>query len=123
MTVATLVGCPALLVIDMQGDFVARCPEGTAIIAPINALIAAFRARGLPVLFTREMHRPGGIDAGLESDPRYAVPLHTLLGTPGAEIVAAMARQPDDLVIDKRRYNAFLGTELDLLLRTLRVET
>ena len=123
MTLETIVGRPALLIIDMQEDFVARCPQGPAIITSINALIAAFRARDLPIIFTREMHRPGGIDGGLESDPRYAVPPHTVIGTPGAAIVAELALRPDDPIIDKRRYNCFLGTELALLLHTLRVET
>jgi nicotinamidase-related amidase len=123
MTIEMVVGRPALLVIDMQEDFVARCAQGRAIITSINALIAAFRARDLPIIFTREMHRPGGIDGGLESDPRYAVPPHTVIGTPGAAIVAELALRPDDPIIDKRRYNCFLGTELALLLHTLRVET
>ena len=123
MTVETIVGRPALLVIDMQEDFVSRFPQGQAIITPINALIAAFRARDLPLILTREMHRPGGIDGGLESDPHYAVPPHTVIGTPGAAIVAQLVLRPDDPIIDKRRYNCFLGTELALLLHTLRVQT
>lgn len=123
MTVETLVGRPALLVIDMQADFVNSCREGQAIVTPINALIAAFRARRLPIIFTREMHRPSGLDGGLERDPRYTVPAHTVIGTQGAEIVAPLALWPDDLIIDKRRYNCFLGTELVLLLHTLQVET
>jgi len=123
MTIEMVVGRPALLVIDMQEDFVARCAQGRAIITPINALIAAFRARDLPIIFTREMHRPGGLDGGLESDPRYAVPPHTVIGTPGAELVAPLALRPDDPIIDKRRYNCFLGTELGLLLHTLGVQT
>src|SRR5581483_3698108 len=123
MMIETIVGRPALLVIDMQEDFVARCPQGQAIIPSINRLLNLFRARDLPIIFTREMHRPGGLDGGLESDPRYAVPPHTVIGTPGAAIVAQLALQPEDPIIDKRRYNCFLGTELGLLLHTLRVET
>jgi biuret amidohydrolase len=123
VTIEMVVGRPALVVIDMQVDFVSRCPEGRAIITPINTLIAAFRARGLPIIFTREMHRPGGIDGGLESDSRYAVPPHTVIGSPGAALVAELAVRPDDPIVDKRRYNCFLGTELALLLHTLRVDT
>jgi biuret amidohydrolase len=123
MPLETIVGRPALLVIDMQEDFVSRCPEGQAILPPINALIGAFRARDLPIIFTREMHRPSGIDGGLERDPRYDVAPHTVMGTPGAALVASLAVERDDPIIDKRRYNCFLGTELALLLHTLRVET
>jgi nicotinamidase-related amidase len=46
-----------------------------------------------------------------------------VLGTPGAALVEPLAVGPDDPIIDKRRYNCFLGTELALLLHILRVET
>jgi nicotinamidase-related amidase len=51
------------------------------------------------------------------------VPPHTVIGSPGAALVAELAVRPDDPIVDKRRYNCFLGTELALLLHTLRVDT
>ena len=39
------------------------------------------------------------------------------------EFAAELAPGPDDLVVRKRRYNCFLGTELDLLLKALRIDT
>ena len=48
---------------------------------------------------------------------------HTIEGTPGIEIVEELAPGPEDLVVKKRRYNCFLGTELELLLKQLAVDT
>jgi len=73
-----IVGRPGLLIIDMQHDFMDEDSPNynlgaPATIAPTAALIALFRAKGLPLLFTREVHRPGRVDAGLEADPDYQV--------------------------------------------------
>jgi nicotinamidase-related amidase len=121
-----LVGNPLLLVIDVQSDFMH--PSGPfyvegveTIIPPMSDLLECFRSAGLPIIFTREAHRPGGVDAGLEPD--YEVPTHTVLGTEGYEIIPELAPRGDELVIDKRRYTCFLGTELDLLLRKFRTDT
>jgi nicotinamidase-related amidase len=122
------IGRPALLVIDMQHDFVddtAGCYNiGAERTVPrIRALIDAMRAAALPVIWTIEAHRPGGIDTGLESHEDCSFAAHTVEGTRGIEIVPELSPDPDDLLVTKRRYNCFLGTELELLLRGLRVET
>ena len=123
-----LVGRPALLVIDMQHDFVdadGPCYNVGAeeTVAPTMMLIELFRQRELPVIFTREAHRPGRVDAGLEADPSYHTPPHTVEGTRGYAIVEALAPRATELIIDKRRYSCFLGTELELILRSQSVET
>jgi nicotinamidase-related amidase len=123
-----VVGRPALLVIDMQHDFVdaeASCYNvgAEATVAPLARAVAAMRDAGLPVVWTMEAHRPGGVDAGLENSPDCTFGAHTVEGTPGIEIVPELAPGPEDLVVRKRRYNCFLGTELDLLLKALRVDT
>jgi nicotinamidase-related amidase len=123
-----LVGPPCLLVIDVQHDFMDTTGSCYNIgaehtVAPTAKLIATFRAHGLPVIFTREVHRPNLIDAGLEADPHYHVPPHTVEGTIGVEIVDSLAPRPGEFVVDKRRYSCFLGTELDLLLKGFRTET
>ena len=123
-----LVGRSALLVIDMQHDFVdldAGCYNVGAehTVAPTAAAVAAMRRAGLPVVWTMEAHRPSGIDGGLENSADCVFAPHTVEGTRGIEIVPDLAPGPDDLVVRKRRYNCFLGTELDLLLKALRVDT
>jgi nicotinamidase-related amidase len=123
-----LVGSPGLLLIDMQHDFMdttGSCynigAEDT--ITPTAELIAAFRSAGLPVIFTREVHRPHLADAGLEADPNYHVPIHTVEGTMGMEIIDELQPLAGEMVVDKRRYSCFLGTELELLLKRDRIDT
>ena len=114
----------ALVVIDMQRDFLedgapVQADGGLAIIDHINTLIAATREAGLPVIFTHEVHRSDGADYGieLEFDPR-----HCEEGTTGADLHPDLDIIDADYHIKKRRYDAFVGTDMDLLLRSLKVE-
>jgi nicotinamidase-related amidase len=115
----------ALLVIDMQNDFLlpdapVRAPGGLELVPLIADLAGAARRAGLPVIFTQEMHRADRSDFGIELGFE---PPHCLEGTPGMDLVAGLEPQPGDVRIQrKRRYDAFLGTELDLVLRTRSVE-
>lgn len=133
-----VVGRAALLLIDMQHDFVdqgAGCyASGAELIVPtLAALAEACRTAHVPVIHTRELHRPGGIDAGRELDSgpgmrtvapgEPAVPWHTIRGTRGAEIVPELGPAPTDHLVDKTRFSCFLGTDLEFLLHGLDVST
>jgi len=48
---------------------------------------------------------------------------HCLIDTWGAHIVDALHRSPDDIIVPKRRYSAFFGTDLDLHLRERTIAT
>jgi nicotinamidase-related amidase len=115
----------ALLVIDMQNDFLlpdAPVPAsgGLDLVPAISGLARACREAGFPVVFTQEMHRADLSDFGIELDFE---PPHCLEGTPGMDVVAGLEPHPGDVVIQrKRRYDAFLGTDLDLALRTRGVD-
>jgi biuret amidohydrolase len=115
----------ALLVIDMQNDFLlpdapVRTPGGLELVATIARLARSCREAGFPVAFTQEMHRADLSDFGIELDFE---PPHCLEDTPGMDLVAGLDPDPGDLLIrGKRRYDAFLGTDLDLALRVRGVE-
>jgi nicotinamidase-related amidase len=115
----------ALLVIDMERDFVdegavQETPGARALIPTINRLAAWARAHGLPVIFTHEMHRADRSDYGIELE--YD-PLHCLEGSAGCELAPGLEVLDSDYrILGKRRYDAFLGTDLDLLLRSKKVE-
>lgn len=115
----------ALLIVDMQNDFVhpdaeLATPHGMDIIPGISTLAAACRNRGFPVIYTREMHRPGYEDFGIEG---HFEPIHCVEGTTGADIVEGLEPAPQDhIILSKRRYDSFFGTELDTLLRCLDIE-
>ena len=121
--VSELVGAPektALLIVDMQNDFVipgapVAAPGALEIMPLIAELAKRSRAKGLPVVFTQEMHRADGSDFGIELEFE---PPHCLEGTPGLDIVDDLTPEPGDrLIRNKRRYDAFLGTDLDFVLR------
>jgi nicotinamidase-related amidase len=109
----------ALIVLDMQNDFVnprgSLCVGAAAATVPAIVRLRAFaHSSGLLVVYTQDWHRPG--------DPEFALwGAHTVAGTWGAEIVPELAPQPDDLVIRKLRYDAFYGTALDHELRQRRI--
>jgi nicotinamidase-related amidase len=111
----------ALIVVDMQNDFVSdggslQVPDAQATVPTIAELVRRFRAAGAHIVFTQDTHRDG--------DPEFAIwPVHAVEGTRGWQIVDALHPLPDDIVLRKPRYDAFYGTPLDHLLRQWGVET
>lgn len=127
----------ALVVIDMQRDFVEAGGFGaslgndvtrlTAIIPTVAALLAWGRRHGLTIVHTREAHRPDLADCPpakrLRGKPQLRIgdagPMGRILvdGEPGAEIVAALAPAPGEIVIVKPGKGAFYATALGEILR------
>ncbi len=111
----------ALLVIDMQNDYVARggsllVPDAAATVAAIGRLLALARATRMRVVYSQDTHRDG--------DPEWKIwPEHCREGSWGWEIVAELAPGADDTVLRKVRHDAFYGTPLDHLLRLWAVDT
>jgi nicotinamidase-related amidase len=111
----------ALIVVDMQNDFVAeggslRVPDAESTLPAIGTLLELARAYGMRVVFTQDTHREG--------DPEWRIwPEHAREGSWGWQIVDALAPREDETVIRKVRYDGFYGTPLDHLLRLWRVST
>jgi len=125
-----IVGRPALIVIDIQAGAFKTIENRSIDHMPgyaermMNARPAIDRARacGIPVIFIQEVHRPDMVDFGRELDGSETV--HCLEDNPNTAIAAEqMDFRPDDYLIRKRRYSAFFGTDLEILLRGLKVET
>jgi nicotinamidase-related amidase len=122
----------ALLVIDMQRDFVEPGGFGEtlgndvtrlqAIVPTVARLIALFRAHGWPVIHTREGHKPDLSDCPpakrLRGSPSLRIgdlgPMGRILvhGEPGHGIVPALAPLAGELVIDKPGKGSFHATPL-----------
>ncbi|MCU1644696.1 MAG: hypothetical protein JWN03_4971 [Nocardia sp.] len=113
-----------LICIDVQNDFApARGPEGSAApeITAIRSLIDTAREYRVPVVFIRELHHPSKTDLGREVDG--VEDLHTVEGTPGADYVPGFGPLPTEYEVRKRRYSAFFGTDLDIILRGYQART
>ena len=126
----------ALIVIDMQRDFVEPGGFGaslgndvtrlTAIIPAVADLIGLFRQKGWPVIHTRESHLPDLSDCPpakrLRGKPSLRIgdpgPMGRILvrGEPGNQIVDGCAPLPGEVVIDKPGKGAFYKTNLDAIL-------
>ena len=122
-------GQVALLVIDVQREYFdpegpAHVPAGAAALPRIVDLVAAFRSRAKPVVFVQHLHRPDGSDAGRMGDfGSPDDPPSFVEGTPRVELLDELGVGPDDIVVRKRRYNSFHGTDLESILRTLGVRS
>ncbi len=92
------------------------------------------RAMGIPIIHVRSILRRGGADDvnGISAAWRRTFPLyvgaipnsdaHAIEGSPWTEFVTRVA--PQDLRVEtKKRLSAFYPTDLDFLLRNMRVET
>ena len=131
----------ALIVIDMQRDFLEPGGFGASLgndvgrlqaIVPATArLIAGFREARRPVIHTRECHLPDLSDCPpakrLRGAPGLRIgdegPMGRILikGEPGAEIVAALAPAEGETVVDKPGKGAFFATDLGARLADLGV--
>lgn len=123
-------GRPALIVIDIQaGTFVEQdvraidhMPGYADRMARARRAIDRARECDVPVVFVQEVHRPDLVDFGRELDGSEDI--HCLEDDPNTAIAAEQTGfQPTDYLIRKRRYSAFFGTDLEILLRGLRIDT
>jgi len=126
----------ALIVIDMQRDFIEPGGFGETlgndvtllrkIVPTVGRLIDAFRIAGLPIVHTRECHKPDLSDLPkakqLRGKPSMRIgdpgPMGRILiaGEPGADIVPELSAKPGEIVLDKPGKGAFYGTPLSSIL-------
>ncbi len=118
----------ALLIIDMQNDFVLPGSPVTvagalATLPRIRRLLDAFRARSCwPVLHITRAYCADGSDVeAFRQEAFLRGPKYLLPGSTGAQIVAELEPLAGEHVLVKPRFSAFMGTPLDLLLRRLGV--
>ena len=114
-------GTSAVLVVDMQNDFVNPrgklfVPSAPSTVPAIRSLLERARASGVPVIYTQDWHLP--------DDPEFKIwGEHAVAGTWGSEVVPELAPAGGDLIVRKQTIDPFYGTPLDHYLRLLRVDT
>ena len=133
----------ALVIIDMQRDFLEPGGFGAALgndvsrlkaaVEPCRNVLTAFRQHGALVIHTREGHRPDLSDAPphkvQRGDPRLRIgapgPMGRILvrGEPGHDIIPELYPASGEPVIDKPGKGAFYQTDLELMLRNHGIDT
>lgn len=118
----------AILVIDMQRDFVEPgspvCVAGAKATLPALArFLDAGRRAGWCVVYIIRSHHPSGADAEIFRRHLFETGQPVCAeGTPGAEICREIAPRKDDFIVVKQRFDGFFRTGLETLLRGLGVE-
>lgn len=131
-----LPGSSALLVVDLQNDFVH--PDGycgrfvdisgfASVLAPNAQLIAAARRFGVPVFYTLQTQRADGRYSSAVwamETLRYGFnPLQCIEGTWGWQVADEVEPRDTDVIVPKLRRSGFHGTPLANVLRGIGVET
>jgi maleamate amidohydrolase len=131
---------PAVLVIDVNYDFVGDKPEpilqsierwryscgeaGWRGVAAISDLLAAARQRRVPIVYTTVERRPDRLDYGRDRDKNFRTGEATSLpDAKGPKIPQEIAPEPCDIVISKKKASAFFGTPLASYLIDLDIDT
>jgi nicotinamidase-related amidase len=114
----------ALLVVDMQYFFLDPSSHtytcgGQAILPNIKKTIQAFREADRPVIFTKHVHHADGLDAGIMGWWWEGMCLE---GSPESKIHKDISPKRNEKVISKHRYSAFYNTDLETILRVLKIE-
>lgn len=117
----------AMLIIDMQNDFAHHdgrmfIPDAAHRADTIGSLAQAFRDARAPVLHAVRSHRPDGWDVEQIRLPLFHADRGFCIeDTWGRLIVDRLTPESGEAVVVKRRFSAFMGTELDMLLRRAQI--
>jgi ureidoacrylate peracid hydrolase len=131
-----------LVLFDMLNCFVhppdpvrARRMAETGMVERCVQMVAAARAAGIRLCYANGAYRadatdyaPTLVDADMElvpwpDGPRLMENPPASEGTVGAQVIPELPPQPEDYIIPKHRWSAFVGTHLDILLRGLGIDT
>ncbi|MCP8319180.1 MAG: cysteine hydrolase [Candidatus Methylarchaceae archaeon HK01B] len=115
-----------LLVIDMQNDFIEedgclKVPAAREGLSRLKRLIDVCRELKVPVIYTAHVHLPN-----LQINPMEVLMFPELkerglrLGSSGAEIHSEIEPKPSEMVVYKHRYDAFYGTNLDIIIQNIK---
>jgi nicotinamidase-related amidase len=116
----------ALLVMDVQNGIVERLAENSGpLLATLVRATTAARDTGMPVIYVRLGFRPHSPEVSARNRTfaaavgRGGLDLDDL----ATQIHPAVAAQPEDIVVIKKRVGAFTGSDLDVILRSLEVDS
>ncbi len=115
----------ALLVIDCQNDFIKGASPYSCemldknLVKKIKELINLCRSKRIPIIYTQHSIKPDKSNAEFGEPPEVRA---CITGTPGWEIVPALQPQSGDFIIAKDKYDAFYDTDLENVLRKLKVK-
>lgn len=115
----------ALLVMDLQNGIVSRFAEKPEALRPFEEAVGAARLDGIPVIFVRVAFRQGYPEVSARNKSFSAIRGRggMTVDENATQIHASVAPQPGDPIVTKLRVSAFTGSDLEVILRGLDVDT
>ena len=117
----------ALVNVDMQNCFVesspVAAPGGLQVLERINMLASRCRDAGILIIHARHVLRPDGSNAGILSEIPVVRQGIINRGSKSAAFHAGLVIDEKDIILEKPRFGAFHGTDLELLLRSRGIDT
>ncbi len=116
-----------LLIVDMEYGFLdSKSPLfvnlGFEIVANIKKILNIYREKKLPIIFVKREHRKSGIDIDKTRVEIFKKSKGLILeNDKSSEIIDDLKPLKDEIIVIKRRWSSFFGTELDILLRRLNI--
>lgn len=127
---------PAVVTIDLHRGHldpsVATLPlpaaDAAALVERVVPMLGAFRALGVPVVHLVTAYRDPqeilsnpywALQSGRPGSTRTAIAEHNLIGLPGLELMPGVLADGDVVIDTKKRYDCFVGTDLDFVLRSM----
>jgi nicotinamidase-related amidase len=116
----------ALLLMDLQNGVIDRLAEKVGpLLSTLAETAASTRASGVPVVYVRVAFRAGAPEISPKNQVFSNLARTGAMGESeeSTQIHAAVAPQSGDIVVTKRRVSAFAGSDLDVVLRSLDVDS
>jgi nicotinamidase-related amidase len=115
----------ALLIMDVLVANVSRNTLPPAYLPLMASTIAAARASSVKIIYVTISFRPGYPEI-TPFHPTFSAAAKAnafLSGSPEVKVHSAIAPQAGDIVVVKKRVSAFVGSDLEVILRSLGVQT
>ena len=116
----------ALLVMDVQIGIVERyAKDSQSLLAAVSTATTAARTAGHQVIYVRVAFRPGAPEVSRHNRAFAALAGSATMGLddPATQVHPAVAPHAGDIEVMKKRVSAFTGSDLDVVLRSLGVDT
>ncbi|MDH6145458.1 nicotinamidase-related amidase [Kitasatospora sp. GP30] len=110
----------ALLVMDVQQGIVDYFVKDPAYVPRLREVIGAARAAGVAVIFVMTAFRADYPEVSRQNKVLAVMPRTGAFteGHPSTRLHPALGARPDDIVVNKKRASAFMGSDLDVVLRS-----
>ena len=129
---ASIVGNPVIVVVDIfESDFgdrdfsegIPAMPDNRERMEKAAELVKIGRESGIPIVVIHEIHRQDGIDFGRELDGDETEHCYEADNLKAHLPYKGLEMTDKDYIVYKRRYSAFFGTDLEILLKGLKADT